>query len=151
MVRSSRRDAPSVCSSSSVDEALENRRAARRSDCARIDLEHALFAQALAAAVARVADTVGEEHEQVAAGIPVATSGGRLPLVHAERRIGGGEALEALALGEQERVRVARVRVVQLAGPRIDHGVERRDEHLGHRQLFAQRRHERVKHLARDR
>jgi hypothetical protein len=112
-------------------------------------VEDGVLAQPCAEAVACVGDAVGEQDEDVPLRVPAAGHGAGGEVHHPERRRGRGEALSRAALTDDEGVRVAGVRVPELARGRVDDGVERGDEHLGARQLLLERAEDGAEHLRR--
>src|SRR5687768_13377347 len=84
---------------------------------------HLLLAQPVALAVARVADTVGEEEQHVSRG-PWAARTARRAVSHAERRIERGQSLDLAALRNHERVRVSGVGKPQPTRVAVHHAIE---------------------------
>src|SRR6476469_2905342 len=93
-------------------------------------VEHRLLAKSDPFAVARIRDAVGEEHEQVAADVPLPRLGARGLVGHAERWSTRGEAFDLTDTRDDEGVRVAGVAVAEDPLFTIHDGVERGDEHL---------------------
>src|SRR6476619_6476888 len=103
-------------------------------------LEQRFFAEALAGAAARVAQSIGEEHEQILIGIPRPTGCDGMFGRHAEWWRVGGESLAVSIRAHDEGVRMTRVRIQHLTARPVDDAVERRNEHLRRRELVAHRR-----------
>src|SRR4051812_6773808 len=94
------------------------------------ELEDLRLAEALARAIARVADAVGEENEQVSGRVPGPPNCGGPTFAHPQRWIGGGQSLERSIGTEHERVRMPGVGIPDLAGVPVDDRIESGDEHF---------------------
>ena len=93
--------------------------------------QHALFGEELAGRVLGIGDTVGEREQDVA-GVQLGLAN---TIVHVGQHAGRGtgrlEAVFDAIRADDDRRVVATVHVVELTGGRIQHGEERRCEHVG--------------------
>src|SRR4051812_33111006 len=84
------------------------------------ELQNRPFTETFTGPVARIADSIREEDEQIALWIPGAADGRGTSFSHTQRWIGGRESLVRAIGAEDESVRMSGVGVPDLAGVPVD-------------------------------
>src|SRR5919201_846047 len=109
-----------------IDEALPDR-VKRLVSMVANGLEQFILPEALTAAISRIADAVGKQHQQIRLRVPAPLSSHGMCIGHAEGWIARWQTLTGAVFVDNERMWMTSVGIYQLTSNAIDNAIECRD------------------------